>query len=136
MILKGHTIKEGVVEGEALVTDMSFSFLGDFDITTGEVSELHDLAGETISGKILVFPAGRGSTTGALVGYYACMFNTAPVGMICREAEPVIALNALTNNIPMVDRLDSDPVDVIRTGDFIKLDATRGEVTIIKRAAG
>lgn len=134
MKIKGHTIKEGVVEGEALVTEMSFSFLGDFDITTGNVSELHELSGKNIAGKILVFPSGRGSTTGALVGYYACLFNTAPIGMICRDAEPVIVLNALTNDIPMMDRLELDPLQHINTGDHIKLDATKGEVTILKKA--
>ncbi|GAB6094349.1 DUF126 domain-containing protein [Desulfatiferula olefinivorans] len=131
MNIKGHTIQDGVVEGEALVTDMAFSFLGDFDIVTGQVDERHALAGRNIAGKILVFPTGRGSTTGALVGYYARLFNTAPVGMICREAEPVIALNALSNGIPMMDRLEKDPLSVIRTGDLIRLDATRGVITIL-----
>ncbi len=131
MMIKGHTIQPGVVEGEAVVSNMPFSFLGDFDITSGLVNERHELAGESIAGKILVFPSGRGSTTGALVGYYAKMFNTAPAGMICREAEPVIALNALSNRIPMVDRTDQDPISAIRTGDRILLDATQGLITIL-----
>jgi hypothetical protein len=129
---KGHTIQGGVVEGEALVTKMSFSFLGDFDIMTGQVNTHHELAGEYLGGKILVFPSGRGSTTGALVGYYAKMFNTAPAGMICSIAEPVIVLNALSNKIPMIDKPDFDLLNTIKTGDFIRLDATNGEVELIR----
>lgn len=133
MNIKGHTIQEGVVVGDAIVSQTPFSFLGDFDIISGLVNNLHELSGETIAGKILVFPAGRGSTTGALIGYYAKLFNTAPAGIICREAEPVIALNALSNKIPMVDRPERDPLSAIRTGDRILLDATRGIITILNR---
>lgn len=133
MNIKGHTIQEGVVVGEAIVSQTPFSFLGDFDITSGVVNNLHELSGETISGKIFVFPSGRGSTTGALVGYYAKLLNTAPSGIICREAEPVIALNALSNKIPMVDRLECDPLSAICTGDRIMLDATRGIITIFDK---
>ncbi len=133
MIIKGHTIQEGLVEGEAIVSQTPFSFLGDFDITSGLINNLHELAGQSIAGKILVFPSGRGSTTGALVGYYAKMFNTAPAGIICREAEPVIALNALSNRIPMMDRTDLDPLSAIKTGDRVVLDATRGLLTILNK---
>jgi len=129
--IKGHTIKEGCVEGEALVMTMAFSFLGDFDLTTGKVSDLHAQAGTIISNKILVFPAGRGSTTGALIGFYAGLFNTGPKGMICREAEPVIAINAVMNNIPMMDRLEMDPMEHIRTGDWVTLDASNRVVTVV-----
>jgi len=135
MKIKGHTIKAGCVEGEALVLTMPFSFLGDFDLTTGRVNDLHDQAGASITGKILVFPAGRGSTTGALIGFYACLFKTGPKGMICREAEPVIAINAVMNKIPMMDRLDIDPLAVIRTGDWIRLDATNRVVGVEKKMA-
>lgn len=51
--------------------------------------------------------------------------------MICTVAEPVIALNALSNRIPMMDRLECDPLSIIRTGDRIRLDATKGLVTIL-----
>lgn len=130
MKIKGHTIKEGCVEGEALVMTMPFSFLGDFDLTTGRVNDRHDQAGAVISDKILIFSAGRGSTTGALIGFYACLFKTAPRGMICRDAEPVIAINAVMNNIPMMDRLEADPLAHIRTGDWVRLDATNRVVTV------
>lgn len=135
MNIKGHTVKGGCVEGEALVLTMPFSFLGDFDLTTGRVNELHDQAGAIISDKILVFPSGRGSTTGALIGFYACLFKTGPKGIICHEAEPVIAINAVMNKIPMMDRLDTDPLEVIRTGDWVRLDATNRVVRVEKHIA-
>ncbi|SCY19715.1 aconitase X swivel domain-containing protein [Desulfoluna spongiiphila] len=135
MNIKGHTIKDGCVEGEALVLTMPFSFLGDFDLTTGRINDLHDQAGASISGKILVFPSGRGSTTGALIGFYACLFKTGPLGMIVREAEPVIAITAVMNNIPMMDRLDIDPLAVIRTGDWVRLDASNRVVAVEKKMA-
>lgn len=133
MILRGHTVKAGKAEGEAIVTKMPFSYLGDLDLHSGSVNKGHELEGQNIAGKILVIPTGRGSTGGALAGYYAQFLGTAPKGMICLQAEPVIALNAIMNDIPTVDRLDRNPLEVIETGDYVKLDATNGVVEVIKK---
>jgi phosphomecalonate degydratase small subunit len=133
MILKGRTIKAGKAEGEAIVAKTAFSFVGYLDLMTGKVGVGHDLGGQSIAGKILVFPTGMGSTGGAAVGYYAKLLGTAPIGMICIEAEPTIALNAIMNNIPTVDRLDKNPLEVIETGDHVILDATEGKVEVIKK---
>ena len=133
MIMRGHRVKAGKVEGEAIVTRMPFSYLGDLDVRSGKVTKGHELEGQSITDKILVIPTGKGSTGGALIGYYAKFFNTAPRGMICVQAEPVIALNAIMNDIPTVDRLDRDPLEVIETGDYVKLDATDGIVEVIKK---
>ena len=133
MILKGHTIKAGKVEGEAIVTRMPFSFVGELDPLSGTVGVTHELAGQNIAGKILVFPTGKGSTGGGIIAHYAKMLGAAPVGMICVEAEPVIALVAIMNDIPTIDKLDRNPLEVIQTGDHIKLDATEGTVEVVEK---
>ena len=132
MILKGRIIKGGKVEGEALVSKTAFSFLGFLNLDTGKVSAGHELEGMDIAGKILVFPTGMGSTGGAAIGYFAKMIGIAPLGMICNEVEPTIAINAIMNEIPTVDKLDKNPTEVIETGDQIILDATNGTVEVIK----
>lgn len=134
MILKGHKVKAGQAEGEAIVSRMPFSFLGDLDVASGKViPKGHDLEGQSLANKIFVFPTGKGSTGGAHIGYIAKRLGNVPKGMICEEAEPVIALVAIMNDIPMVDRLDKNPLDVIESGDYIKLDATVGTVEVTKK---
>jgi len=42
-------------------------------------------------------------------------------------------MGAIISNIPMVDRLDGDPIDVIKTGDHVELDADKGTVKVSSR---
>jgi hypothetical protein len=49
------------------------------------------------------------------------------------EAEPIIAVGAAMGNIPLVDRLDKNPLEVIATGDHVKIDGDQGIVEITKR---
>jgi uncharacterized protein len=137
MILKGKKVKGGKAEGEAIVSKLPFSYLGDLEVATGRIMvKGHDLEGQSLRNKIFVFTTGKGSTGGPRVAYLAKQQGNAPLGMICTEAEPVIAMAAIMNDIPMVHRLNEDPVSVIESGDYIKLDADRGRVQVIKKAKG
>lgn len=134
MIIKGHGVKKGKAEGEVVVISTPFSFVGDMDIGTGEGNFLHELAGQNISGKILVFPNGRGTTSAALAGYYVKLLGMLPAGMICRTTDPVVALNAIMNDFPVIDRTDVDPVTTLKTGDYVKMDAFEGTIEVISKA--
>ena len=66
LILKGHKVIGGYVEGEALVTKEPISFMGSINPKTGIVIEKgHDIEGQCLKGKILVFPTSKGSTGGS-----------------------------------------------------------------------
>ena len=70
MKLHGRKIFSGTVEGEALVSHMGISFYGGVDPDTGVILEKgHDLEGQSITGKVLVFPSGKGSTVGSYTLY-------------------------------------------------------------------
>ncbi len=134
MILKGKTVKKGKVEGKAIVSHRPFSFLGDLDVNTGKVvPKGHDLVGQSIAGKIFIFTTGKGSTVGPNVAYQAKQLGNAPIGMICLEVEPVMAMVAIMNDIPMVHKLDRNPLEIIETGDYIRMDATQGTVEVVKK---
>ena len=131
MILKGHTINPGYAEGEAIVTRIPFSFLGELDPTTGKVpSPSHELFGQTLAGKILVFPTGKGSSGAPHIAWRAMKAGNNPKALICVQAEPIVAAAAITADIPMVDRLEQNPLEVIKTGDYVKVNATEGTVEI------
>ena len=134
MILNGKTVKKGQVEGEAIVSRIPFSYLGDLNVEKGTVAPKgHDLEGQSIAGKIFVFPTGKGSTVGPYVANRAKQLGHTPAGMICVDVEPVMAMVAIMNDIPMVHRLDQNPLEVIKTGDYIKMDATEGVVEVINK---
>jgi hypothetical protein len=134
IVLKGRKVVGGVAEGEAVVTKEPVSFLGGVNPDKGMVVERgHEAEGQVITGKVFVFPHGKGSTAGPYIMYAMSKRKTAPSGMINVQAEPIIAAGAAIGNIPLVHRLDQNPLEVIRTGDFVRIDADKGIVEVTKK---
>jgi predicted aconitase with swiveling domain len=126
--MKGRVIYKGEAEGEALVVHSAISFLGDIDPKTGIIvnKELEDY-GVTVAKKILIFPGGKGSTVGSYVIYQLKKNNVAPAGIINKETEPIVAVGAIIAEIPLVDKLDEDPINAFKTGDLVRIKSD-GEV--------
>ncbi len=134
MIMKAKPVTRGVAEGEAIVSRMPISFTGGMDPDTGVIRESgHELEGKSVAGKILVFPTGKGSTTGSWQFYAAFKRGKAPVGIINVKAEGVVTVSAIITGIPMVHEPEGDPLQDIETGDFVKIDADNGLVEIKKK---
>ena len=135
VILKGRKIVGGRVEGEALVCHGGMGYLGSVDMKTGVVIEKnHELEGTSIARKILVYPTGKGSTGGSFSIYELARSNMAPKGIVNVRADPIAVIGAIISNIPMIDQLDRDPTQIIKTGDYLELDADRGIVKIRGRS--
>jgi len=118
--LKGRIIYKGKAEGEALVTEMPISFYGGVDPNTGIVLEKgHQLNGQSVKGKILVFPQGKGSTVGSYTLYRMKKNGSAPAGMINKECETIVAVGAIISEIPTIDKID---ICKIKTGDRLSID--------------
>lgn len=134
IVLKGRKVIGGSAEGEAVVTKEPVSFLGGVNPDKGIVVERgHEAEGQCITGKIFVFPHGKGSTAGPYIIYAMTRRKTAPRGMINVEAEPIIAVGAAMGNIPLVDRLEKNPLEIIGTGDYVRIDGDKGIVEVIKK---
>ena len=131
IILKGHRVSKGKAEGEALVSQSPISFMGGVNPETGIIVDKgHELEGASVSDKILVFPVGKGSTSGSYQLYTLVYFKKAPKAIINRRADPVVAIGAIIGDIPMVDKLEPDPLEVIKTGDLVEVDADQGIVRV------
>jgi len=121
--LKGRIIYKGKAEGEALVTNMPISFYGGVDPNTGVVLEKgHELEGISIKDKILVFPQGKGSTVASYTLYRMKKNGTAPLAMINKETETIVAVGAIISEIPFVDKIDTSK---IKTGNKITIENER-----------
>ncbi len=124
----------GKAEGIALVSRESMSLMSDVNPQTGEVvNEVHDLYGKNVKGVILVFSSAKGGTGTAMRIPEMVRLGIAPLGIINQVANPPVVEAALMGGIPLIDRLDQNPVEVIRTGDFVKMDADTGTVSIEKQ---
>lgn len=130
-ILKCHKIIGGYGEGEALVSHEPICFYLT-DPKTGVVREKgHELAGKNLAGKVLVFPSGKASSVVQIDGLFKlASHNVAPKAMIVKDVETVLVVSAFIVKVPLVDRLERDPFEAIQTGDFVKVDAEKGTVTI------
>jgi uncharacterized protein len=126
MKLQGRKIYQGAASGEALVTSMGISFFGGVDPDTGVVVEKgHELEGQSISHKILVFPSGKGSTVGSYTLYRLKMNGVAPAAIVNAECETITAVGCIIAEIPCVDHI---PIDQFKTGVSLVVDGARGTV--------
>jgi predicted aconitase with swiveling domain len=130
VIIRARSISKGTGAGPLLVTDAPISFLGGVDPATGMVIEPgHPLHGESIAGRVLVFPHGKGSTVGSYILYGLARNGVAPAAIVNEEAEMIIAAGALIAGIPLVDRPER-PITDFLDGAVATVDADAGEIRI------
>jgi len=123
MELTGRVIKAGTASGRALVSPEPIGFLGGVDPETGIVIEKgHPLEGECVTGTVLCFPTGKGSTVGSYTLYWMKKAGTAPAAILNVESETIVAVGAIISEIPMLDRVD---LAQIATGDWVVVEGER-----------
>jgi predicted aconitase with swiveling domain len=137
--LRGRGCTNGIVETEAVVSKRPFGFWQGIDPQTGIVIDRrHDLSGESIKGKAFVFPYGRGSTGTPGIFLEAVRNNVAPAAIINLKSEPMIIVCALLaeefyeTQIPVIDGLDCNPIETVRTGDRVRVDGQKGIIEVIR----
>ena len=135
-ILRGCCVVPGKCEGEILVSSQPISFWGAVDPIAGCINDpRHELFGQSISGKVLVFPFGKGSSTTSLIILELARVNKAPAAIINLRTEPILATGPIVckhlygKEIPVIT-LDEGPFQMLETGQHVVVDATEGEVVI------
>ena len=140
-VLKGHKGIGGVAEGEALVTRSPINLMADFgaiweDSTaytfTNKVT-LPELYGKSMKNKVFVFATSKGGIFSTQILMELASHGHAPKAMVNIFAHPVFVDAAIIIGIPIVDRLDQDPTEVIHTGDWVKVDAKHGIVEVTRK---
>jgi predicted aconitase with swiveling domain len=130
MILHGRKIHPGKVRGQALVTAQGISFFGGVDPESGLVVERgHELEGQSITGKVLVFPTGKGSTVGSYTLYRLKAGGKAPLAIINAECETITAVGCIIAEIPCLDQV---PLGGLKSGQTLVVDAEAGIVEVIE----
>ena len=94
--MDGRFLVEGPVDGTALVLAEPLSFWGGLDPVTGEIVEAnHPQRGEVVTGRVLVMPSGRGSSSSATVLAESIRLGRGPTGVVLGEADEIVAIGAL-----------------------------------------
>lgn len=128
--MKVRTISPGKAEGVALVSTSPLSFYGGVDPKTGVVIEKgHELEGQCIKDRILVFPKGKGSTVGSYVIYGLKKNGVAPAAIVNSETETIVATGVILAGIPCVDKID---ITSMKSGDRVRVNADEGVVEVIR----
>lgn len=122
VVIQGVPVVRGKAQGLTLVTNEPISFWGGFDHHTGEITDRrHPLSGQNATGRILVVPFTRGSSTTTAVLLEAIRSGTAPAAIITTSVDSFFALASIVADemyakpIPII-ALDSSSYSSLETG--------------------
>ena len=133
--LQGRALLAGEATGSALVLQAPLSLWGGMDPRNGRISDHHHpQLGATVTGRVLVMPSGRGSSSSSSVLAEAIRLGTAPLAILLAEPDEILVLGALVAEhlygrtcpilvLPEVAR------SAIATGDRVAVSAD-GRVTV------
>ncbi len=121
------------VSGPAIVSAQGFGVRYDLNPETGIISNReHDLYGESVAGRILVFTKPKG---GVAASWSLADLNArgmAPLGIVFRRASPIFAQGALFAGLTLIHDLDDDPCALIKSGDELTLRPGQGRIEIFR----
>ena len=81
-----------------------------------------------------MFPGAKGSSGYSHYFHLARVAGAAPLAMIFTRMTTKAALGAVVTRVPAMTDLDADPFALIETGDWVKVDADAGVITVTKAA--
>ena len=119
MIVSGKPVVPGTAAAVALVSKEPLSLWGGLNAHTGEIIDRrHELSGTSVTGRVFVFPRGKGSSTGSGVLLESIRCGTAPAAIINLKTDPILALGAI-----VADELygRSVPIVVLNEEDFYSI---------------
>ena len=119
------------VTGEAFVTDAPITFLGFVNRETGVIEEPgHPADGQSLAGKIAIFPKGSGSTVAPYVLLELYYRGKAPLAIVNTEIDQQSAPACSLEGIPYAYDFDKDVIRHINAGDQVELKREGDKVTI------
>ncbi|HLQ03629.1 MAG TPA: DUF126 domain-containing protein, partial [Nitrososphaerales archaeon] len=94
------------------------------------------LMGENVREKVLIFPFGKGSTTGAAWFLETLRLGNGPAAVLTQTAETMVVTGAVLGEmlygrrIPVMTDFPSTMADVVRTGDLVTVETKDRQVTV------
>ncbi|MBF7731175.1 aconitase X swivel domain-containing protein [Pseudomonas sp. N040] len=140
-VFHGIARSKGRAAGEALVSEINLSWAPCSILNDGTIRAFgNKLNGQSVTNKIIVYPTVTGSTSGSFGLLFKVKENhTGPQALICQQVHFIDIAGAIASDIPAIDGLDADPMQVIQSGDWVEIVAEEvgkpATVTVTRKAA-
>jgi len=136
-VAKARGIVRGEAVGEAFVYSKAFSFLGDVDMDTGAViARGHEREGESIAGRVMIYPETKGSSGGCIVLMTLAKSGRHPAAIVLQKpADPNIVEGAILAGIPLLCEPDVDLIGAIPHGARVTVTSEGGGAGEIRWSA-
>lgn len=117
--------------GAALVFQKAFSFLGDVDMDTGVIiARGHEHEGQSIAGKVMIYPESKGSSGGCIVLMTLAKRGRQPAAIVLEKpADPNIVEGAILAGVALVCEPERSLVASVPNGALVSVDGTTGQVS-------
>ncbi|HEX6792470.1 MAG TPA: DUF126 domain-containing protein [Casimicrobiaceae bacterium] len=123
-----------IVEGEAVVSEEGFSPRYDLDRWSGIITKPgHTLEGVSIKDRICFFPTAKGGIAAGWAFNDIKGKGIAPRAFIFGIANPVMVQGAIFAGITITEGWDRHPRDVVRTGDWVRVDPQALTIARVQR---
>lgn len=135
-IFRCRKIADGVARGPALISHDSICFYLVNPDTGMIVEQDHSARGQSVAGKVIIFPSGKGSSVVQMDGLYQLQLKGfQPKAMIIEKAETVLVATAIILGIPLIDRVDEAFYESVVTGDIVVVDTFKEVVCLIDKTS-
>ena len=119
LTISAHPLVSGTASGAVLKLAEPLSLWGGLEPTTGEIIDRrHPQSGQIVSGRVLIMPSGRGSSSASSILLEAVRLRTAPAAIITAEVDGILALVAVVAR-EMYD--SAPPLLVVNADDYARL---------------
>ncbi len=130
--MTARTIFPGRAQGFVLTMGEEISFWGGVDPTSGVVIEAgHPRYGESVGGRVVVMPGGRGSSSSSSVLAELLRIGKGPAGILLAESDPILVVGAAVADVMYGSNC---PIVVTPTefadGDLVTIDATSDQALL------
>jgi len=123
-------ILPGRAKGRALVMKDPISFQGEIDEDGTIVVRGHPHAGESVAGRVLIYPEAKGSSGGCMMLRLLARRGKKPAAIVnTRNLDPNLVEGAILADVPMVWFPQADLYEIISTGDLVEVDGETGLLT-------
>ena len=126
----------GRTRARALVLSEPLSFWGGVEATSGKIVDAHHpQRGAELTGRVVVMPGGRGSSSSSSVFAECVRARTAPAALILARADDILVVGAFVaralygHECPIV-LLDRPAYDTIASGDLLDVQADSEAATV------
>ncbi len=133
-VLKARRAFGPELEGKALVSRDPIHFLMDIAPETGIVIGVkHSLYGKNVADKVLVIPSAKGGVMSTMAIAELVKNKNGPRALLYDRTNPIMVQGAVLTNIPIMDGFDQNPVEAIKSGDWIKVKPAQGIIEVERK---